>query len=69
MRRLLGKSNKLEMRFAAFDLLNRRVSVTQSGSQNYLITNVANTLARYYMLSVSYNLRGYENKLKKNDWW
>ncbi len=69
VRRLLGRENRVEMRLAAFDLFNRRVSVSQSGSQNFVTRSVANTLARYFMLSVSYNVRGYENKLKKNDWW
>lgn len=69
VRRLLGKSNRIEVRLAAFDLLNQRVSINQSGSQNYVINSIAPTLARYFMLSVSYNVRGYENKLKKNDWW
>jgi hypothetical protein len=68
VRRLFGKNNRVEMRLAAFDLLNRHVSITQTGTQNYVLRNVASTLARYYMLSVSYNIRGYEDKLKKNDW-
>lgn len=69
VRRLFGKTNRIETRLAAFDLLNRRVSISQYGSQNYVSRNIAATLARYYMVSVSYNLRGYEDKLKKNDWW
>jgi hypothetical protein len=69
VRRLIGKQNRLEMRFAAFDIFNRRVSITQSGTQNYVIRNIADTLARYFMLSVSYNMRGYENKINKNQWW
>jgi hypothetical protein len=69
IRRLFGKNNRVEMRLAAFDLLNKRVSIQQSGTQNYVYRSIASTLARYYMLSVSYNIRGYENKLKKNDWW
>lgn len=69
VRRLFGKSNRVEVRLAAFDLLNQRLSINQSGSQNYVIYSIAPTLARYFMLSVSYNVRGYENKLKKNDWW
>lgn len=69
VRRLLGKNNRLEMRLAAFDILNRRVSISQYGSQNFVMRNVANTLARYYMLSVSYNMRGYEAKIGKNNWW
>lgn len=69
VRRLIGKKNRMEMRLAAFDLLNRRLAVRQNGTQNYVTNSVANTLARYFMLSVSYNLRGYENKLNKNEWW
>lgn len=69
VRRLFGKNNKIEVRLAAFDLLNQRVNIQQSASQNYVIYSIAPTLARYFMLSVSYNVRGYENKLKKNDWW
>ena len=68
VRRLLGPSNRIEIRLAGFDLLNRRVSINQSGTQNYVIRSIASTLARYYMLSVSYNMRGYEDKMKKNDW-
>ncbi len=69
VRRLFGKQNRIETRLAAFDLLNRRVSITQDGSQNFVTRNIANTLARYFMLSAAYNIRGYENKLKKNNWW
>lgn len=69
VRRLFGRNNKVEVRLAAFDLLNQRVNVQQSATQNYVIYSIAPTLARYFMLSVSYNVRGYENKLKKNDWW
>lgn len=69
VRHLVGKKSRLELRLAAFDLLNRRQSITQSGSQNFVVRNIATTLARYYMLSATYNLKGFENKLKKNDWW
>ena len=69
VRRIIGKNNRVEIRLAAFDLLNQRVNITQSGSQNYVINATSPTLARYFMLSLSYNVRGYENKLKKNEWW
>ena len=65
VRRLFLKENKLEMRLAAFDLLNKQVNITQSGTQNYVITNTAQTLARYFMLSLTYNLRGHETKMNK----
>ncbi|MBV6442199.1 MAG: hypothetical protein EPGJADBJ_03903 [Saprospiraceae bacterium] len=69
VRRLIGKENRLELRLAVFDLLDRRISITQNGTQNYVVRNIAPTLARYFMLSASYNMRGYENKLNKNNWW
>ena len=69
VRRIIGKANRIELRLAAFDILNRRVTITQNATQNYVVNNVAGTLARYFMLSASYNLRGYEIKLKKNNHW
>ena len=68
VRRLFAKNNKMEARLAAFDLLNRTVNITQSGSQNYVIQTTAQTLARYFMLSLTYNMKGHEDKLKKNGW-
>ena len=69
VRQLLGKENKVEVRLAAFDILNKRVSITQNGSQNYVVQSQAVTLARYFMLSLTYNMKGHETKLKKNNSW
>ncbi|MFN8356623.1 MAG: TonB-dependent receptor [Spirosomataceae bacterium] len=65
VRRLLTKDNKLEVRLAAFDMLNRRVSVRQNATVNYVSQEIAPTLARYFMISFSYNLKGYQDKLSK----
>jgi hypothetical protein len=67
VRRLFGKENKVELRLAAFDILNKRLAISQSGSQNYVIQSQAPTLARYFMLSATYNMKGHEAKLKKNN--
>jgi hypothetical protein len=69
VRKIFGKKNRLEVRLAAFDILNKRVYISQYGSQNYIQHSSAPTLARYYMLSATYNLRGFEDKLKKNNFW
>ncbi|MBL7825523.1 MAG: TonB-dependent receptor [Saprospiraceae bacterium] len=69
IRHLIGKNNRVELRLAAFDLLNQRVTINQNASLNYVTKTLAPTLARYFMLSASYNVRGYENKIKKNEWW
>jgi len=69
VRRIIGKNNRLEVRLAAFDIFNQRVNIQQSGSQNFVINSVAPTLARYFMLSMSYNVRGYETKVKTRGMW
>lgn len=69
LRQLLTKSNKVEIRLAIFDIFNKKVNIVQNATQNYVLRSIAPTLARYAMLSISYNVRGYEDKLKKNNWW
>ena len=69
VRRLFMKENKLEVRLAAFDLFNKRQSILQSGFQNTVVNQRSLTLARYFMLSLTYNLKGHESKLKKNQGW
>jgi outer membrane receptor protein involved in Fe transport len=68
IRRILGKTNRFELRLAVFDILNQRQAIRQNGTQNYISRSISQTLARYGMLSVTYNLRGHEDKLKKNGW-
>jgi len=66
VRRIIGEKNRFEVRLAAFDIFNKRLSITQTATSNYVLQSVAPTLARYFMLSLSYNIRGYEDKLSKN---
>ena len=65
IRQIFGKTNRIEMRFAAFDIFNRNQSISQSAATNYVIRTTASTLARYFMLSLSYNIKGFETKLKQ----
>ena len=60
IRQILGKANRIEMRFSAFDIFDKNLAVTQSASQLSIISTSANTLARYFMFSLSYNLKGYK---------
>jgi hypothetical protein len=69
VRRLFGKENKVEVRLAAFDLLNQNLSINQNGTQNYVMQSQAATLARYFMVNLTYNMKGHEAKLKKNNGW
>lgn len=65
VRRIFGSKNRIEARFAAFDIFNKRLGITQTGAQNYVLQTTSNTLARYYMLSVSYNIKGYDIKMQQ----
>lgn len=65
IRQLIGEKNKFEIRLAAFDLLNQKQFIQQYAYGNFIGYTSAPTLARYFMLSVSYNIKGFETKLKK----
>jgi len=65
VRQIFGKTNRIEMRLAAFDIFNRNQSISQYGAQNFVLRTEATTLARYFMLSFSYNIKGFEIKPKK----
>ena len=61
-RQIVGKTNRIELRLSAFDIFNKNQSIFQSASELYIISTASNTLARYFMLSFSYNIKGYEIK-------
>lgn len=68
VRQIIGKSNKFEIRLAAFDLLNQNKYIKQYPGNNYIQTVISPTLSRYFMLSLSYNIKGFETKLKTERW-
>ncbi|MCF0206844.1 MAG: outer membrane beta-barrel protein, partial [Bacteroidales bacterium] len=61
IKQYLGKGNKFELRLAACDLLNQSVSIAQYASANTVFYRESPTLSRYYMLTFSYNMRGFQN--------
>lgn len=69
VRRILGKKSKFEMRLAAFDIFNKNITLNQYASRNYIERSTTNTLARYFMLSLTYNMKGFESKIQKNRFW
>ena len=62
IRQLFGKKNKIETRLAVFDIFNRNKYIRQGGTQNFFSQTTANTLARYFMLTLSYNIKGFDTK-------
>lgn len=62
IRQIIGKANRIELRLAAFDIFDKNLSISQSASESYVISTKANTLARYFLLSFSYNIKGFDLK-------
>lgn len=62
IKQYLGKGNKFELRLAACDLLNQSVSIAQYASSNTVYYRESPTLSRYYMLTFSYNMKGFQDK-------
>lgn len=63
---ILGKAKKAEIRLSAYDLLNRNVVVSQYAGQNYTSTEKIQSLARYFMLSFTYNMRGVKANMRRD---
>ena len=63
---ILGKAKKAEIRLSSFDMLNRNISISQSAGQNYVQEERIQSLARYFMLSFTYNMRGVSAKMRRD---
>ncbi len=70
MYKVLFPNKRGEIRLSGYDLLNRNLGVNQFASANVVSETRTSTLARYYMLSFTYNLQGIDTSLKKRrGWW
>ncbi len=68
--KVLFPNKRGEIRLSGYDLLNRNLGVNQFANANMVSETRTSTLARYYMLSFTYNLQGIETSLKKKrGWW
>ncbi len=63
--KLLGEAKKWEVRLSANDIFNKNQTISQYAGQNYVSTGRIETLARYFLLGVTYNMRGVEVKNRR----
>lgn len=62
--------NKLEVRLSLYDAFNRNQNVRQFASGNSVFESRTPSLARYGMISLSYNIKGLKTELDQgNNWW
>lgn len=66
--KLILKNKRAEVRLSAFDVLNRNQGVRVFASQNFVSREQVETLGRYFMLSVSYNMRGITAKMQRSNY-
>ncbi|MDX5476901.1 MAG: outer membrane beta-barrel family protein, partial [Cyclobacteriaceae bacterium] len=62
--KLLGEAKKWEVRLSAYDIFKQNQTISQFAGQNFVSTGRIETLSRYFLLGVTYNMRGIE--VKKN---
>ena len=61
--------NKLEVRVSVYDLFGRSQNISQSTFGNSVFFSESNVIGRYFMLSLSYNIRGMKGGIEKRSWW
>lgn len=60
------KGDKGEIRLSGYDLFNKNLGINQSAWSNIVTQTTTSTLARYFLLSFTYNMRGIKTALEKN---
>ncbi|WP_300667020.1 TonB-dependent receptor, partial [Fluviicola sp.] len=58
----LLKQKQLELRVSVFDILNNNNSITRNVTESYIEDVKSNVLNRYYMFTVTYNIRNFGTK-------
>lgn len=56
------KQKQLELRVSVFDILNNNNSITRNVTESYIEDVRSNVLNRYFMLTLTYNLRNFGTK-------
>jgi hypothetical protein len=59
------KSKKGEVRLSAFDVFNKNRGITQYATQNFYSQEQVRTLAQYFILSFTYNMRGMSHSVRR----
>ncbi len=58
----LLKQKQLELRVSVFDILNNNNSITRNVTESYIEDVKSNVLNRYFMMTLTYNLRNFGTK-------
>ena len=68
--KLFLKENRGEIRISIYDVFNKTLGINQFANVNSVSSNINQSLARYAMLSFTYNIKGIKATTKSsNNWW
>jgi hypothetical protein len=65
--KLILKNKRAEIRLSAFDVFNRNQGIRVYASQNFVSREQVQTLGRYFMLGLTYNMRGITAKMQRSN--
>lgn len=60
--RFVGEQKKLRISLNVFDILNRNNGISRTSTLNYNEVSQSNALGQYFMLSLSYSIKGFKKK-------
>lgn len=60
--KLIGEAKKWEVRLSAYDIFKQNETISQFAGQNFVSNGRIETLSRYFLFGVTYNMRGVEVK-------
>ncbi len=63
------KGNRGELRLSLYDAFNKNVLISQNTSPSRVFDSRTPSLARYGMLSFSYNIKGMKSRVERNNYW
>ncbi len=63
------KGNRGELRLSLYDAFNKNIAINQFASNYFISRSETVTLARYGMLSFTYNIKGLKSGIKKDGRW
>jgi len=69
MYRRFLKGDQLEARLSLYDAFNRNTDIGNYASGNSVTTSQTLSLGRYFMFSLSYNIRGFKSDVRRDGWW
>ncbi len=61
--------DKAEIRFAVYDAFKKNIGFSQNAYGYAVSQRTTDSISRYFMVSLTYNIRGMKSDVRKKSWW